>query len=151
MYLIGLQALNTEYKYMAWAVHYTRTLPFQVEIKGAIVDCLLLKCINTEDERSLRERVTQWLPHGDVFAKVKSIKDTTHIKLKERDIQMRQSSWLPNYEAVENDTLRFDSDTYGNWHTHPRFKYTRVWREIVEDEGIGTCDETRHVAGANGR
>ena len=122
MYLIGLQAHNTEYKYMGWAVHHTKTIPVQVQIKGAIVDCLLLKCNNKEDEKILREEFARWLPHGDVFAKVKSIKDTTHIKLKERDVQIRHSSWLPNYDAVANDTPRFDSETYGNWHILPTFQ-----------------------------
>ena len=44
MYLIGLQAINTEHKRMGMVVYITRTLPAQIQIKGAIVDCLLLKC-----------------------------------------------------------------------------------------------------------
>ena len=43
----------------------------------------------------------QWLPYGEPFAKAKSIRDTSHIKLKEHRVQMIASSWKPNYEAVE--------------------------------------------------
>ena len=53
---------------------------------------------------------------------------------------MAASSWKPIYEAVENGSPRFNSETYGNWHINPRFKYKRVWRELVEEEGVGTCD-----------
>ena len=54
---------------------------------------------------------------------------------------MIASSWRPNYEAVENGNPRFASETAGNWHINPRFKYKRVWRELVEEGGVGTCDE----------
>ena len=123
MYLIGLQALNTEHKFMGWAVYKTKTLPAQIQIKGAIVDCLLLKCKSTEDEQIVKQYFAkQWLPHGEPFAKVKRIRDTSHIKLKEHRVQMIASSWKPNYEAVENGSPRFNSETYGNWHINPRFK-----------------------------
>ena len=54
---------------------------------------------------------------------------------------MTQSSWTPNYEALEVGDVRFDSETYGNWHINPRFKYKRIWTNIVEEDGLGTCDE----------
>ena len=27
-----------------------------------------------------------------------------------------------------------------DWHINSRFKYKRVWRELIEEEGVGTCD-----------
>ena len=149
MYLIGLQALNTEHKLMGWAVYQTRTLPAQIKIKGAIVDCLLLKCENKADEEIVKQFfASSWTPEGVPFAKVKSVKDCTHIKLKEDEVQMRHSSWVPNYacnddkeDEEDEQQQRFDSDTYGNWYFNARFKYKRVWREIIEEPGIGTCDE----------
>jgi hypothetical protein len=149
MYLIGLQALNTEHKYMGWAVYQTRTLPAQIQIKGAIVDCLLLKCKSKADEEIVKQFFASWTPEGVPFARVKSVKDSTHIKLKEHEVQKRHSSWVPYYCQQDNEDedkedeqqQRFDSDTYGNWYFTARFKYERVWREIVEEPGIGTCDE----------
>ena len=83
MCLIGLQALNTEHKFMGWAVYKTKTLPAQIQIKGAIVDCLLLKCNSKDDEQIVKEYFAkQWLPYGEPFARVKRIRDTSHIKLK---------------------------------------------------------------------
>ena len=55
MHLIGLQALNIEHKFMGWAVYKTKTLPAQIQIKGAIVDCLLLKCNSKDDEQTVKE------------------------------------------------------------------------------------------------
>ena len=54
---------------------------------------------------------------------------------------MTQSSWTTNYKALEVGDVRFDSETYGNWHINPRFKYKRIWTKIVEEDGLGTCDE----------
>ena len=72
MYLIGLQALNTEHKFMGWAVYKTKILPAQIQIKGAIVDCLLLKCNSKDDEQIVKEYFDkQWLPYGEPFARVK--------------------------------------------------------------------------------
>ena len=85
--------------------------------------------------------LTKRLPYGDPIAKAKRIRDASHIKLKEHRVQTIASSWKPNYEAVENGSPRFNSGTYGNWHINPRFKYKRVWRELVEQEGVGACDE----------
>ena len=55
MYLIGLQALNTEQKIMGGSVYKTKTLPAQLQIKGAIVDCLLLKCNSKKDGEIVKE------------------------------------------------------------------------------------------------
>lgn len=139
MYLIGLQALNTEHVLLGCAVYQTRTLPAQ--IKGAIVDCLLVKCKSKEDEESVKQHFASWTWNGNLVARVKKVKDATHLELKERNVQKKHSSWIPNYEDGTDLMPRFDSESYGNWHIDPRFKYKRVWREIVEEEGVGTCDE----------
>ena len=101
MYLIGLQALNTEHSFMGMAVYQTRTLPAQVKIKGAIVDCLLLKCDSKEDEQIIKDHFSKtWCPRGVPFAKVKSVRNTTKNDLKERRVQMAQSSWTPNCDDM---------------------------------------------------
>ena len=100
-----------------------------------------MECNSKDDEQIVKEYFAkQWLPYGEPFARVKRIRDTSHIKLKEHRVQTIASSWKPNYEAVENGSPRFNSETYGNWHINPRFKYKRVWRELIEEEGVGTCD-----------
>ena len=66
MRLIGLQALNTEHKFMGWAVYKTKTLPAQLQIKGAIVECELLKCNSKDDEQLVKEYFAkQWLPYNE--------------------------------------------------------------------------------------
>jgi hypothetical protein len=146
MYLIGLQALNAEHVFMGKAVYQTRTLPAQIQIKGAIVDCLLLKCKSKEDEQLVKQHFALWTWRDDKpIARVKNIKDSTHIELKEHEVQKKTSSWVPTCNDDDDDEQlepRFDSETYGNWYFNPRFKYKRLWREIVEQEGIGTCDES---------
>ena len=53
MYLIGLKALNAEHTFLGTAAYQAKILPTQ--IKGAVVDCLLLKCESLEDEDIVRK------------------------------------------------------------------------------------------------
>ena len=59
----------------------TKTLPAQIQIKGAIVECMLLKCNSKDDEQIVKEYFAkQWLPYGEPLAKVKRVRDTSHIQ-----------------------------------------------------------------------
>jgi hypothetical protein len=106
MYLIGLQALNAEHVFMGKAVYQTRTLPAQIQIKGAIVDCLLLKCKSKEDEQLVKQHFALWTWHDDEpIARVKNIKDSTHIELKEHEVQKKTSSWVPTCNDDDDDVM----------------------------------------------
>jgi len=142
MYLIGLQALNTEHTLLGKAVWLTRTIPSSIKICGAIVDCILLKVKDKEQEEEIKEKFTR-LKHADgsVICRVKGKKGTPSNRLTSPIVYLRDSSWSPNYSCDGEMTERFDSKSYGNWYTTPRFKYERQWYDIIEDEGIGTCDE----------
>ena len=142
MALIGLQALNTEHIFMAKAIWLTTTIPSSVKICGAIVDCILLKVRDTEQEQEVKEKFEK-LRHADqsIICRVKSKRDALPIRLAAPVVETKASSWTPNYSDDEELTERFNSKSYGNWYSNPRFKYERYWTEIIEEEGVGTCDE----------
>ena len=75
MYSIGIQALNMEHAWLGKAVYMTRTIPAQMQIKGGIVDCLLLKCESTDIEELVRQTFAAWAWRDQAIARVKTLKD----------------------------------------------------------------------------
>ena len=142
MALIGLLALNNEHVFMAKAIWLTTTIPNAPKICGAIVDCILLKVKDTLQKEEVEEKFAR-LQHADksVICRVKSRRDALPIRLTAPVVETKESSWTPNYSNDEELTERFKSKSYGNWYLNPRFKYERYWSEIIEEEGVGTCDE----------
>ena len=94
MYLIGLQALNTVHVWLGKAVYMTRTIPAQVQIKGAIVDCLLHQCESTEIEEMVRQTFAEWAWRGQAIARVRTLKDALGATLKESRPTAHHSSWV---------------------------------------------------------
>ena len=96
-----------------------------------------MKCDSLDGEDIVRKHFEtfRWT-NGKPVVKVKSVKGTQDIKLKDHEVHKRHSSWVPNYEAAENSILSFESKTYGNWHTNPRFAYKRAWHEYVEQRDV---------------
>ena len=138
MGLIGLKALNSEKMFLGRSAWLLGTIP-RVKLCGAIVDCILVKEV---DKQELTDTIAK-LRHSDgtPICRVKSEKDAPKCRLRQSPAYLKESVWTPNYTEDVDMIEKFNSDTYGDWYSNPRFRYERHWEIVVEEEGIGTCDE----------
>ena len=140
MGLIGLKTLNSEHMFLGKVAWLLSTIP-RVKLCGAIVDCIIVK---DGDAKELEEKVAR-LRHYDgmPISRIKSQKDAPHNRLFQKPVYLKESVWTPNYTCDEDIDLieKFNSNTYGSWYSNPRFKYERHWDVVIEEEGIGSCDE----------
>jgi len=136
MVLFSLVSLNLEQLAVCMALQLARRC--RLRVHGCIVDSVLvngtfeqLDYLRQETERMRREDGSQILQvKGCLRAASKHI-------FSGRVITPKMSPWRA-FTPCQGE--RLFSPNFGKWYTQPHFAHKRIWRQVIEPEGVGSCD-----------
>ena len=146
MYLLGLHALNTEHLLVAKAIDLTFRMGCTVH--GCVVDGVMVKGSPEQLEELRAAALQNTRPDGTCYFRIKRTaagRDIFHTAPK-NPVEARTvvpcTSTHRHHQFTCHPSLKsmFKGTAYGAWLTEPRFLYPRVWDEMTEEGGVGSCD-----------
>jgi len=145
MYLFGLCALNTEHMLVSKAIDCARSMGCTVH--GCVVDGVM---VTGEEAQlwALRQKAREEVrADGTAYFRIKqddNCVDILHTAMKNpmlpKVVIPVASPHRPSEFTCGNLKSRFKSTAIGAHLYEPRFMYPRVWEELSEDSGVGSCD-----------